>query len=69
MPPKKLWRGWEFDMPLTQKGTNILKKMQETYGAEKGKQVFYASQNKGTITGTHKVLARRARVLRRRRKK
>lgn len=28
--------------------------MVEQYGADKGEQVFYASQNKGTITGTHK---------------
>jgi len=25
--------------------------MQKEYGAEKGKRVFYASRNKGTITG------------------
>ena len=25
--------------------------MQENYGAEKGKQVFYSSRNKGTISG------------------
>ena len=24
------------------------------YGKKKGEQVFYASQNAGTITGTHK---------------
>jgi hypothetical protein len=24
------------------------------YGKKKGEQVFYASQNKGNITGTHK---------------
>jgi hypothetical protein len=28
--------------------------MVEQYGVDKGEQVFYASQNKGTITGTHK---------------
>lgn len=28
--------------------------MEKEYGENKGKQVFYASQNKGTITGTHK---------------
>ena len=28
--------------------------MKKQYGAKKGKQVFYASQQKGTITGTHK---------------
>lgn len=41
-------------MPLTPKGEKIKRKMEDEYGAEKGKQVFYASQNKGTIKGTHK---------------
>ena len=29
--------------------------MKKEYGPKKGKKVFYASQNKGTITGTHKT--------------
>ena len=42
-------------MPLTKKGKKIKAAMKEGfYGAEKGEQVFYASQNKGTIKGTHK---------------
>ena len=41
-------------MPLTKKGEKILAKMRKNYGAKKGKQVFFASQNKGTIRGTHK---------------
>jgi hypothetical protein len=41
-------------MPLSSKGKKIKKAMQEQYGKEKGEQVFYASQNKGTITGTEK---------------
>ena len=41
-------------MPLTKKGTKIKKAMEKEYGAKKGKEVFYASQNKGTIKGTHK---------------
>lgn len=41
-------------MPLTAKGSKILASMIEQYGAKKGKRVFYASQNKGVITGTHK---------------
>lgn len=41
-------------MPLTKKGKKIIKAMKKTYGAKKGKQVFYASQNKGKIKGTHK---------------
>ena len=28
--------------------------MEKEYGKKKGEQVFYASQNKGTIKGTHK---------------
>jgi hypothetical protein len=38
-------------MPLTGKGQKIMNAMQKKYGAEKGKQVFYASKNKGTISG------------------
>jgi len=40
-------------MPLSEKGKKILKNMKKEYGSEKGESVFYASQNKGTITGTH----------------
>ena len=42
-------------MPLTGKGEKIMKNMKSEYGAKKGKEVFYASQNKGTIKGTHKT--------------
>lgn len=41
-------------MPLTKKGKKIKKAMMAEYGPEKGTKVFYASQNKGTIKGTHK---------------
>jgi len=41
-------------MPLTPKGKKIKRKMESTYGKEKGKKVFYASQNAGKIKGTHK---------------
>lgn len=37
-------------MPLTAKGRKILRQMQQEYGPEKGKQVFYAARNKGRIT-------------------
>jgi len=37
--------------PLTSKGNEIMENMQKQYGAEKGKKVFYASKNKGTISG------------------
>ena len=41
-------------MPLTKKGSKILRAMKKEYGSEKGKRVFYASMNKGKITGAHK---------------
>lgn len=40
-------------MPLTPKGREVLAAMQKEYGAKKGKEVFYASANKGTIKGVH----------------
>jgi hypothetical protein len=36
-------------MPLTAKGKKVLKKIQNQYGKEKGKQVFYASIVKGKL--------------------
>lgn len=42
-------------MPLTSKGTKILAKMIKHYrGKKKGKSVFYASEEAGTIKGVHK---------------
>ena len=41
-------------MPLNKKGKKIKKAMAEQYGKDRGEQVFYASQNAGTITGTEK---------------
>ena len=41
-------------MPLTDKGQKIKKSMVKQYGPKKGEQVFYASANKGTITGIEK---------------
>lgn len=40
-------------MPLTPKGEEIMGNMKSEYGPEKGKEVFYKSANKGTITGVH----------------
>lgn len=40
-------------MPLTAKGEKILAAMKKQYGEKKGESVFYASQKKGTIKGTH----------------
>ncbi len=41
-------------MPLTKKGRKIKSAMVSQYGEKKGTRVFHASQNKGTITGTHR---------------
>jgi len=41
-------------MPLNKKGKKILSAMKKEYGAQKGKNVFYASENKGTIKGVTK---------------
>ena len=41
-------------MPLSKKGEKIKKAMTQQYGAKKGEQVFYASANKGDITGVEK---------------
>lgn len=38
-------------MPLSSKGEKIKGAMEEQYGKEKGEKVFYASKNKGTISG------------------
>jgi len=42
-------------MPLTKKGTKIIHAMEKEYGKEKGGGIFYASRNKGTITGVEKA--------------
>lgn len=41
-------------MPLTKKGRKIERAMDKEYGDKKGKEVFYASKNKGTIKGVEK---------------
>lgn len=41
-------------MPLTKKGMKIKAEMLKTYGKKKGAAVFYASANKGAITGVEK---------------
>jgi hypothetical protein len=41
-------------MPLNAKGEKIKSAMEKEYGSEKGKRVFYASENKGTIKGIKK---------------
>jgi hypothetical protein len=49
-------------MPLTSKGKKIKSAMTEQYGEKKGEQVFYASKNKGNITGVDRPKAVRAKV-------
>lgn len=48
-------------MPLTPKGKKIESAMESEYGEKKGKQVFYASKNKGVIKGVEgkKKIARK----------
>ena len=41
-------------MPLTTKGAKIKAAMQKQYGKKRGKDVFYASANKGTIKNVAK---------------
>lgn len=41
-------------MPLTKKGLKIREAMEKFYGKEKGEDVFYASVNKGVVTGAEK---------------
>jgi hypothetical protein len=38
---------------MTKKGKKVMRAMKKQYG-KKAKQVFYASENKGTISGVHK---------------
>ena len=38
-------------MPRTAKGEKIMSAMKSQYGEKKGESVFFASANKGTITG------------------
>jgi hypothetical protein len=45
----------EIAMPLTKKGVKIMRAMKSQYGAKRGARVFYASQNKGVIRGTHRA--------------
>jgi len=41
-------------MPLNAKGRKVKAIMMKSYGAKKGKRVFYASEQKGTIKGVTK---------------
>ena len=41
-------------MPLNSKGKKVMASMKKHYGSKKGRKVFYASRNKGTIKGVKK---------------
>jgi CMP-N-acetylneuraminic acid synthetase len=41
-------------MPLTKKGAKIRQAMEKFYGKKEGDAVFYASENKGNISGVTK---------------
>ena len=41
-------------MPLTDKGREVLRQMMKEYGKKKGKEVFYATENKGKLKGIKK---------------
>ena len=36
-------------MPLTEKGRKVKKAMEHAYGKDKGKKIFYATENKGKV--------------------
>lgn len=42
-------------MPKTKKGEKIMANMKKEYGDKEGERVFYASRNKGTISGVDKA--------------
>ena len=42
-------------MPLNKKGLKIRNAMEKFYGKKKGDEIFYASENKGTIKGVTKA--------------
>jgi hypothetical protein len=47
-------------MPLTSKGSKIMKNMKKQYGEKKGESVFYGARNKGTIKGVEPPSRQRA---------
>lgn len=47
-------------MPLTSKGKKIMSSMKKEYGDKKGESVFYASKNKGNISGVEEKSHKKA---------
>lgn len=46
-------------MPMTKKGTKIMKALKKEYGEKKGETVFYAMRSKGSITGVDRKRKRK----------
>lgn len=46
-------------MPLTKKGTKIMRAMKRSYGKKKGARIFYASRNAGRIKGVDRKRKKR----------
>lgn len=40
---------------MNAKGEKVMESMMDEYGKEKGKKIFYASKNKGTISNVEKA--------------
>ena len=49
-------------MPLTSKGNEIMSAMEKEYG-KNAKKVFYASRNKGTISGVDPESSRKKKTV------
>jgi hypothetical protein len=47
-------------MPLSKKGAKVKRAMTKEYGKKKGEAVFFASVNKGTVTGAKKARKRKS---------
>ena len=56
-------------MPLTAKGKKIMKSMKKQYGKKKAEEVFYASKNKGVISGVGRTKKKKSKKSNKRSKK
>ena len=56
-------------MPLTAKGKKIMKSMKKQYGKKKAEEVFYASKNKGVISGVDRTKKKKSKKSNKRSKK
>lgn len=54
-------------MPLTKSGKKVLHSFEERYGEERGRSIFYAAENKGTLS-PKLIKGKRRRAKRTRRK-